>query len=268
MDPDGAIASFLWNFGDSSDPANKTDPNPVHTFLQTGPLNYNVTLQVRDNQGAVTETSVLVRIVPPLHVEAQDVTLVGETGAWVGRDVVSITDRDRRPMAGVTVKAQHRGPTSGIVTGVTGADGRVTLESPPAQVTAVPWCFEVIDVQKSGCIYVAASNTVTEQCQTSTVAVGDPVSPDMLALRVSPNPTRGECAIELALPAAQDVTVLVLDLSGRRVRQLHSASLSAGLNVLKWDGRDDQGRAARAGVYFVTAKVGERRITTRALRMN
>ena len=267
VDPDGSIVSYFWDFGDSSDPPNRHDPNPVHTFLQTGPLTYHVSLQVRDNQGAITETSVTVRITPPLHVEAQDVTEVEAGGAngWFGRDIVSITDRDLVPMTGATVTARHSGPTSGIVTGVTGPNGQVTLETPATPDAAVPWCFEVIDVQKDGCIYVPASNVVTQQCQTATVSVGD--LPGAFALRVTPNPSRGPSTIELALPAPQNVVVTILDLSGRRVRQLVSAPLTSGLNVLKWDGLDDAGRTVAAGVYFVTATAGDRRVTTRALRL-
>lgn len=268
VDPDGSIVSYHWDFGDSSDPPNQNDPNPVHTFLQTGALTYQVALQVRDNQGAMTETSVQVRITPPLHVESQTVVEVaaGPSGAWLGRDLVSVADRDGLPVAGATVTAQYRGPASGIVSGTTGADGRVALETPSGSETTVPWCFTVIDVAKSGCIYVPASNVVTEQCETSSVSV-DAGMPSALALRVSPNPSAGESVIELAVPAMRRVRVAILDLSGRLVRELFAAPLPAGEHVLRWDGRDLAGRAVGAGVYFVTVTVGSQRISSRALRM-
>ena len=268
VDLDGSIVSYHWNFGDSSSPPNQDDPNPVHTFLQTGPLTYDVALQVRDNQGAITETSVQVRITPPLHVESQDVVQVQAAGTsgWLGRDVISIADRDLIPVAGATVTVQHSGPTSGIVSGTTGADGRVTLETPPTLVTAVPWCFTVINVSKSGCIYLPASNVVTEQCESSALSVGG-VGPRVLALRVGPNPSRGESAIELALPKMQRVRMTILDLSGRQVCEVVSAPLTAGEHVFGWDGRDAAGRVVGAGVYFVTVTAGDQRISARALRM-
>lgn len=70
VDPDGAIVSYHWNFGDSSYPPEQNDPNPIHTFVQTGMLTYDVSLQVRDNHGAITETSVRVTITPALQVES------------------------------------------------------------------------------------------------------------------------------------------------------------------------------------------------------
>jgi len=267
VDPDGSIVSYHWNFGDSSYPPNQNDPNPVHTYLQTGPLTYAVTLQVRDNHGAITETSVQVRITPPMHVQSQDVIQVQSNGAggWFGRDVVQIVDRDMLPIAGASVTAQHSGPTSGILTGTTGTDGRVVFETPPILETTVPWCFTVLDVTKSGCIYVPASNVVTEQCESANVAVG-PVGPSALELRVSPNPSKGESIIELGLPAPQSVRVTILDLSGRLVREVFSAPLTAGEHVFRWDGLDAAGRTASVGVYFVTVKAGDQRVTTRALR--
>jgi serine protease AprX len=46
-DPDGSIASRLWNFGNGQ---SSTAANPSHTYATAG--SYSVTLQVTDNQGA------------------------------------------------------------------------------------------------------------------------------------------------------------------------------------------------------------------------
>ena len=46
-DPDGSIASWLWDFGDGS---NATERNPTHRYADDG--NYTVTLTVRDDDGA------------------------------------------------------------------------------------------------------------------------------------------------------------------------------------------------------------------------
>ena len=263
-DPDGTIVSYHWNFGDSSYPPEQSEANPVHTFLQTGSLTYQVTLEVRDNDGAVTETSVEVRITPPLHVESQEVVEVQAPGSAYARNVVEITDRDGLAMAGVAVTAQYRGPMSGIVSGTTGSNGLVMLETPPAAETDVPWCFEVIDVAKAGCIYVASANKVTEQCESGNL---DATLPRELALRVSPNPMRGEGVVQLSLPSARDVRVAILDLSGRQVREIVHAPLGAGSHTWRWDGRSDAGQATPAGVYFVTVTAGDRSLGTRVLRL-
>lgn len=263
-DPDGSIVSYRWNFGDSS--PEQDDANPVHTFLQTGALTYEVTLVVRDNHGAVAQSSVTVRITPPLHVEAQDVSRVQSGGGSAGRNVISIVDRDGVPMAGATVTAQYLGPSSGIATGTTDAGGEVVLETSPANQAPVPWCFSVIDVAKTGCIYVPASNTVTEQCESGTLTTGSG-TPRVLALRAGPSPMREACDVHLSLPSGAAVRLVVHDLLGRQVREIRAARLPAGEHAFRWDGRDAAGRSVSPGMYVLTAQVGDRRIGTRVVRM-
>ena len=59
-DPDGAIASYLWDFGDG---ASSTQASPTHTYLVAGP--YAAKLTVTDNGGASTTQTVLVKVVAP-----------------------------------------------------------------------------------------------------------------------------------------------------------------------------------------------------------
>ncbi len=77
----------------------------------------------------------------------------------------------------------------------------------------------------------------------------------------------GSGAVELALglPRTGGVSVTVYNARGRAVRDLHGGELTAGDHVLSWDGRDDGGRAAASGVYFVRARAGERSAVVRVL---
>jgi PKD repeat protein len=59
-DPDGSIASTLWEFGDG---ATSTAPNPSHTY--TVPGQYVALLTVTDNQGASTRNTVQVNATAP-----------------------------------------------------------------------------------------------------------------------------------------------------------------------------------------------------------
>ncbi|HTM57648.1 MAG TPA: T9SS type A sorting domain-containing protein [Candidatus Udaeobacter sp.] len=70
------------------------------------------------------------------------------------------------------------------------------------------------------------------------------------ALRVSPNPASQFALLELAGVRAEG-TIDILDSSGRRI--WHRA-LSPGTNAVVWDGRDDHGSLARAGIYFARAR--------------
>ena len=60
-------------------------------------------------------------------------------------------------------------------------------------------------------------------------------------------------AIGFSLGRAGAVTVKVYNRAGRLVREVATGlSLGAGTNVVRWDGRDEDGRAAEDGAYLVT----------------
>jgi flagellar hook assembly protein FlgD len=59
---------------------------------------------------------------------------------------------------------------------------------------------------------------------------------------------------------ADDVEVAVFDLSGRLVRTLRQGRLEAGTQNIAWDGRDDDGRPAAGGIYFVRLRAGAARV--------
>jgi hypothetical protein len=95
------------------------------------------------------------------------------------------------------------------------------------------------------------------------------------AMRVAPNPMRGETQVELhldpALPggARIPVRVRVMDVAGRPVARLADGSFEAGTHLLRWDGRRDcDGRAAPAGVYWLRVEVaGMASRTARIVRL-
>lgn len=67
---------------------------------------------------------------------------------------------------------------------------------------------------------------------------------------VRPNPFRPGDRIEFSLAKARDVELCIFDITGRRVVQLRRGTESAGRHAVTWDGRDESGRRAPAGVYF------------------
>jgi len=67
--------------------------------------------------------------------------------------------------------------------------------------------------------------------------------------RPSPFRDRTQVVFTLGSPAAVQLTVHSVD--GRLTRTLTDGPLEAGEHRLEWDGRDDRGRLAAAGVYYV-----------------
>ena len=78
-----------------------------------------------------------------------------------------------------------------------------------------------------------------------------------------PNPTADGCDFVLRLPAAAEVRLRVFDGAGRLVRDLSPGALAAGARTLRWDGRDQAGQRAPAGLYWIEARAGEWRSSTR-----
>ena len=63
--------------------------------------------------------------------------------------------------------------------------------------------------------------------------------------------------------ARAPVAVEIYDVQGAVVRRLGARTMDPGWHTLAWDGRDESGRTAGAGVYFVRVSAGDQRITLR-----
>ena len=79
-----------------------------------------------------------------------------------------------------------------------------------------------------------------------------------LALRVDPNPSSAAAHIAFTMPVRSWIEAQVLDVTGRRIRMLEHGIRLEGEQGLDWDGLDDHGQAAAAGIYFVRVQAGDR----------
>mgnify|MGYP001137501937 FL=1 len=72
----------------------------------------------------------------------------------------------------------------------------------------------------------------------------------------TPNPFSHSARIRFDLPRPEKVTLTVIGVDGRRVATLMNRLLSEGEHVAVWDGRDDDGSRAAAGVYYYRLQAG------------
>ncbi len=80
------------------------------------------------------------------------------------------------------------------------------------------------------------------------------------AFRVSnnyPNPFNPRTTISFDLPRAGVTEVVIFDVAGRKVKTLLQGQLPAGTHSVTWNGDDDQGRHAAAGIYFYMVVSGD-----------
>jgi len=95
----------------------------------------------------------------------------------------------------------------------------------------------------------------------SSPTTATPVLPDVhktaFALHQNiPNPFNPSTSIRYSLREAGDVTLVVFDAAGRRVRTLVDTAMPAGVHDVAWDGQDQNGHRVASGVYFYRITAG------------
>ncbi|MBN1465245.1 ExeM/NucH family extracellular endonuclease [candidate division KSB1 bacterium] len=99
--------------------------------------------------------------------------------------------------------------------------------------------------------YGPVSVTIAEQ-------VGEDSLPNDFALYVThPNPFNPFTTIQYDVANPGHVEILLYDVRGRLVRTLLNANRNAGSFEIQWDGQDDAGHTAAAGLYFCRMRTGD-----------
>ncbi|HLF07220.1 MAG TPA: FlgD immunoglobulin-like domain containing protein, partial [Thermoplasmata archaeon] len=101
---------------------------------------------------------------------------------------------------------------------------------------------------------------------------GNGNEPEQVVLRAflrtnSPVSTGVTATVEFGLEQPGAVSLVVFDVSGRRIRTLAQETLAAGTYARGWDGRDDQGNGVAAGIYLVKLETGEKVLTEKVARI-
>lgn len=86
-------------------------------------------------------------------------------------------------------------------------------------------------------------------------------NPDLTANKLTiasvvPNPASSSTTVQFTLPTRGDVSLEVYDIQGRYIRTIAAGPHAAGGYSAVWDGRDDFGNNAVAGVYMIRLSVG------------
>jgi hypothetical protein len=68
--------------------------------------------------------------------------------------------------------------------------------------------------------------------------------------KITPNPVNGNATIAYTTTEKGPVSLKIYDASGRLVRTLVDAKEDAGNKTVHWNGKDNNGRAVSAGIYF------------------
>ena len=110
--------------------------------------------------------------------------------------------------------------------------------------------------------FVHQDETAQAWYVTSPVAAPPP-SAAGIELALAPNPARDEVVVAFATGTGVPWRLEVMDLAGRRVRELGNGLGDGSAHALRWDARGGRGAPAPAGVYWVRLVAGELATTRR-----
>jgi hypothetical protein len=117
------------------------------------------------------------------------------------------------------------------------------------------------------CVIPAKGVSVVSVQASAPLAGVPPETGAALSLSASTNPFRAGAAplvLRWSSPRAEPATLDVLDLQGRPVATIAADAGASADQSARWDGRDERGGAAPAGMYFVRLRAGR---ATQVLRL-
>jgi hypothetical protein len=161
-------------------------------------------------------------------------------------------------------------PHAGAVYAVAGSSGQTSggaLNHPVMVVSLNLLGSLVLDVTGSRMDAVFLDTTGTQRDHFTlrkTVVTDAGMRPPESLVRLSPpapNPGTSAVRFEIELPEAGQARLAVYGAGGRLVAKLVEGRLEAGRTAVAWNGRDDGGRLAPAGLYYAALDaLGERRV--------
>lgn len=158
-DPDGQVVTYAWDFGDGS---TATGISVVHTYTVAG--TFTARLTVTDNKGAASQASQAITVSPDpskvLHVSSITMSAASTKQGTQAQAKVIIVNPSGTVKSGATVTGAWSGIVSGVASGVTGADGSVSLNSPKSRKSGT-FTFTVTGVSVSGYSYNPGQNVVS-----------------------------------------------------------------------------------------------------------
>ena len=170
-DPDGLIASYLWNFGDGT---TSTLSNVAHTYSTAG--SYNASLTVTDNSGAQsTGTLTIVASAVPPVTTSKYLKVSSMVTSWVRSTSttgyasckIRVLDQSGNAVRNVSVNVSVSGLISGTATATTDSSGYITINSSKISSSLKgAITFTVTNLSLTGYTYDATKNTLSSSTLT------------------------------------------------------------------------------------------------------
>jgi len=275
-DPDaGQTISLAWDFGDGGTGSGAT---PSHTYLSPGTR--IVTLTVTDNGSPVlsnsaTTTASIVNSIPITIVQPTGTAPVVKTNgngaqrfgieclrrAVTDIDPASIRISTTYPNAG-TVSEIAISP-KGVKVGDINGNGFGDLDFQFRASEIKPLLIHV----PNGALVTLVFNAKTLSDAVTLHGTVDLTKSGSAAVSsaVAGNPFKLQTNIQYTLRDSGPVQIRIYSVNGQLVRTLREELATPGAYEVRWNGKDDGGRTAPSGIYFVSVRQGTESSQTRVV---
>jgi hypothetical protein len=264
-DPDGDNLSYAWDFGDTG---NATGATASHVYAAAGA--YLVTLTVTDDgtpslsDAASTSATVLNLIPAQMTMKlpgSGNLRTNGGGNQFAGLELNSQPVTDIDPSS---VRMSTTYPGAGTASEIAPSGGKSAAVG-DLDKDGVPELVVSFSRSSINDLLGNVPNGTTVTLVLSATANGVPVQgtrdvqvktngSSAVSAFASPNPFNPETKVSYSLKNAGNTTVRIFSLEGRLVRTLHDGFATSGTHEVRWNGRDDSGRAVTTGVYFLSVK--------------
>ena len=111
--------------------------------------------------------------------------------------------------------------------------------------------FAALTYDPGGCTGMPGSDTDSDPENTAALVVSDNI----------PDPFRSATRFKVDLLLPQDVSVVIYNIRGQRVRTLADRPMPAGRHTMRWNGTNDRGDPLPSGVYLFQVRTVEHTVT-------
>lgn len=139
--------------------------------------------------------------------------------------------------------------------------GSLTIQVPPMASNGDS-TIVTFRVEPVGMPWMAETRTTVMRVSQTADAGNGSALPTALALAARPDGAGG-ARFEVEAPGAGRLTIDVVDVAGRQRARAVEADVAAGRHSMTWNGLDAAGRSMGAGVYFLSARLGDARVVQR-----
>jgi PKD repeat protein len=275
----GQTLTYSWNFGDGT---SGSGPTPSHTYAAAGI--YIVSLTVTDDGSPVlsdtkTTSATIVDFIPIQIVQAAlALPIIKTSGNGYQKFGIECQSRALTDIDQTSIKISTTYPNAGTVSEVSvpGGGKKGTFKIGDINLNS----FFDLDIQfrssviRPLLIHVPDGTVVT--LVFTALTSGDHVlmrgtidltksGPSGVSSAAAPNPFKPETNISYAVHDSGPVSIRIFSVNGQLVRSLREEYTTPGAYEVRWNGKDDAGRTAPSGIYFVSVKQGLESSTTRVV---